>query len=380
MLKKNFDSIQLESFLCKYNIKHGGLKRPFQETFIELTRQCIFRCVHCYLRGIHENTGLTYRELCSIIEQLADMKAYRLSLSGGEIFLRKDLFDIIKYAKRKGFYINLSTTAAMINDDIAKELARLYICDVTISLYGMSNKAYKLVTGCSNGFTRVMRGIKALHKRKVPMTIKTVFLRENFCDLEKFKNWENNNNFYHGRKLWLFHPCFSKCFLTAPFSHVMTNSQMEKFVKKFPEEAKPSLIVTPNPHIGLCGEGGKVIMTINAEGEVSPCLAIRSRTTFRDKPLKDIFLHDPLFKAVRKVILKSATKCLHCEYLKFCSPCVAIFSLFSSKIVCRKPPSIMCKYLYPAVRNRMYKKYYLPMEKKMAPGSKPSSTDKKCNI
>src|SRR5207344_1613779 len=65
---------------------------------LDLTYRCNERCVHCYLD--HDDHGeLTSAEITSLLDQLAGAGVFFLTISGGEIFLRPDLFDILAHAR-----------------------------------------------------------------------------------------------------------------------------------------------------------------------------------------------------------------------------------------------------------------------------------------
>lgn len=90
----------------------------------DLTHRCILRCKHCYLpekdrypsSGYREElkkqnrSELTTQEVYGILDQLAEYGTLFLCFSGGEIFVRRDMMDIIQYAKEKRFNVSLMTT------------------------------------------------------------------------------------------------------------------------------------------------------------------------------------------------------------------------------------------------------------------------------
>ena len=65
----------------------------------DLTYRCNERCVHCYLD--HEDHGeMTRGEVMDVLDQLAAEGTLFLTLSGGELLLRRDFFDILAYARK----------------------------------------------------------------------------------------------------------------------------------------------------------------------------------------------------------------------------------------------------------------------------------------
>ena len=88
---------------------------------LDLTYRCNERCVHCYLD--HDDHGeMTTSEIKHLLDEMADAGVFILTLSGGEIFLRKDFFDLLEHARRLMFCVKLKTNAVLIRE---REAARL---------------------------------------------------------------------------------------------------------------------------------------------------------------------------------------------------------------------------------------------------------------
>src|SRR5580698_9638347 len=80
---------------------------------LDLTYRCNEECIHCYLD--HEDHGeMTTSEIKNLLDQLAEAGVFFLTLSGGEILLRKDFFEILEYARSLLFSVKLKTNAVLI--------------------------------------------------------------------------------------------------------------------------------------------------------------------------------------------------------------------------------------------------------------------------
>ena len=63
---------------------------------LDVTYRCNERCVHCYLD--HDDHGeMTTAEIKDTLDQLADAGVFFLTFSGGEVFLRRDFFEILEF-------------------------------------------------------------------------------------------------------------------------------------------------------------------------------------------------------------------------------------------------------------------------------------------
>lgn len=159
---------------------------PISGSF-ELTYQCNLRCQHCYVSIPKNSEELSYSEVCSILDQLAEIGCFHLNLTGGEIFTRPDLVKVLEYAKKKGFYVILLTNGTLITPEIADCLKELNINKVDISLYGMSETTYESVTQVPGSFQKCLEGIELLRRRNIPMCLKITVLTLNMEEFVQVK-------------------------------------------------------------------------------------------------------------------------------------------------------------------------------------------------
>src|SRR6202042_671069 len=100
------------SLLAEMNQKALNLGLPISVQ-LDITYRCNERCVHCYLN--HDDHGeMTTQEIIHLLDEMADAGVFILTLSGGEIFLRKDFFTILEHARRLMFCVKLKTNAVLI--------------------------------------------------------------------------------------------------------------------------------------------------------------------------------------------------------------------------------------------------------------------------
>src|SRR5579862_4766051 len=101
---------------------------------LDLTYRCNERCIHCYLD--HDDHGeMTSAEIKTLLDQMADAGVFFLTLSGGEILMRKDFFEILEYARMLMFCIKLKTNGVMIREHQAERIRALGVHSVQISIY-----------------------------------------------------------------------------------------------------------------------------------------------------------------------------------------------------------------------------------------------------
>ncbi|MFN7922939.1 MAG: radical SAM protein [Bryobacteraceae bacterium] len=148
---------------------------------VDLTWRCNERCVHCYLDhdGFNE---MSTEEVFSVLDQLAEAGVFFLSLSGGEIFLRKDLFEIIARARRLGFDIKLRTNGMLIGEEEARRIREFGVRQVQISVYSHRPEVHDAITKVRGSLDRTIAAIRRLRGFGLEVIVACVLMRSNRAD------------------------------------------------------------------------------------------------------------------------------------------------------------------------------------------------------
>jgi len=157
---------------------------------LELTYRCNFRCRHCYVpMSYRKKKELKIKEIFSILSQLKDLGCFYLGFTGGEPFVRKDIIDILWFAKKQGFELIIYTNGSLINKEIASQLLRLRPNKIDITIPAMSNPAFEQITRMPGSHRKVFKAIDLLHKRGVKLGFKTCVLKENKSQIKEIQDF-----------------------------------------------------------------------------------------------------------------------------------------------------------------------------------------------
>jgi radical SAM protein with 4Fe4S-binding SPASM domain len=173
-------------------------KRFPSHAMFELTYRCNFKCVHCYITDEHKKSTpadeLNTNEIFNILEQLRDIGCFFLGFTGGEIFLRHDILDIVKHARQLGFAVILLTNGSFIDKETADEIKRLRLNKVEITVHAMNKKIFDKITQSPGSADKVFNTIDILHKRNVPLGIKCCGMQENKDEVAKVSRFARKLN------------------------------------------------------------------------------------------------------------------------------------------------------------------------------------------
>ena len=155
---------------------------------VDLTYRCNEQCVHCYLD--HEDHGeMTTSEIKHLFDQLAEAGVFFLTMSGGEILMRKDFFEILEYARALKFCVKLKTNAVMIRERQADRIRSLGVHSVQISIYSHRPEVHDAITKIPGSLKRSVEAIRFLKAQGLKVTIANVLMLQNLQDYPGVRRW-----------------------------------------------------------------------------------------------------------------------------------------------------------------------------------------------
>ncbi len=169
----------------------AAVRQPAHGTF-ELTGRCNLACRMCYVRQAPGDRAAAAAELpasawLDLAGQAVDDGMVFLLLTGGEVLLRRDFFEIYEPLTRLGLVLALFTNGTLITRDVAARLSEAPPSRTEITLYGATASTFEAVTGVPGSYAACVAGIEALLARRVPLGLKTTLTRRNAVELEAMR-------------------------------------------------------------------------------------------------------------------------------------------------------------------------------------------------
>ena len=152
---------------------------------MSLTNRCNFKCAYCYASAgddAYRVEEMSVEDYKSVFEQLDKMNVHRISLSGGEPFVRKDFFDILAEAERHKFAIVINTNGCLINEEVAKKLRNHRFDRICVTLDGSCAEVHDRIRGIG-AFERALSGIRLLQKYGLPVSTLFTLNKTNIEDM-----------------------------------------------------------------------------------------------------------------------------------------------------------------------------------------------------
>ncbi|SNQ59115.1 radical SAM/SPASM domain-containing protein [Candidatus Methanoperedens nitratireducens] len=153
---------------------------------ITATMACNLYCRHCKFAARKPLPfELKEHEIKRIIDSLVKMDVPAVVIGGGEPLLRKDIYNIIKYASDNDRYIILATNATLINKKVAERLKDAGVDQIGLSLDGASPEVHDAYRGVPGAFHLTTEGLHACQDAGLAISIRSTVGDINAKDILK---------------------------------------------------------------------------------------------------------------------------------------------------------------------------------------------------
>ena len=291
---------------------------------LDLTYRCNERCVHCYLD--HDDHGeMTTPEIRSLLDQLAEAGVFFLTMSGGEILLRKDLFDILEYARALLFCVKLKTNAILIREHQADRIRSLGVDSIQISIYSHRPEIHDAITKVPGSLWRSVDAIRFLRAQGLKVIIANVLMLQNIHDYPGVKALAADLGVAFtidptitprmdgDRSILSLN--INQASLRQVFRDEALVGNVEEFCAPPKQADEDDLDVLP------CSAGHSACY-VSPYGDVYPCVQFPLPSgNVRRTPFLDIWRHSDQLNEVRSIRTRDLPSCSRCVHVVGCTRC-----------------------------------------------------------
>src|SRR6187200_1493731 len=147
----------------------------------EATMRCNLHCEFCYVGDLLNLEGEWRQELTleALSKAFPEQKDFQISLTGGEIFMRKDIMSVLDLFHEKGYACGyLTTNGTIITEERAEALAELaakgFLRHISVSIDG-PGAIHDKARGLKGTFERTCAGLtrlqEAARRKQAPLRV-----------------------------------------------------------------------------------------------------------------------------------------------------------------------------------------------------------------
>lgn len=302
---------------------------------LEITGKCNISCIYCYNSQFNDkkkiSEEMTTEDIKKLINEASEMGCRSFTFSGGDPFLRSDIFEIIEYCHDKK--INFLTNGKLLAEEFVEKISKYpQINEIKITLDGFEghNKLRK-----GSDYKDVIESIKLLKAKGIKVVINTEVTEMNLLEMPKLyqllrdlriDRWRVDLPFILGKyrenyqeyKLPDF-PDFIRIFKGILKDYLDNKPSFEfELFNVFKSEISPSNLIEFDDSIHPCDyRTGSFPMRPNGDMIFCPSL---------DLPMSNFIKEGSLKKAIDKkyehsfynIRVSDIAACQKCKYLKLC--------------------------------------------------------------
>ncbi|MGB6431802.1 MAG: radical SAM protein [Candidatus Acidiferrales bacterium] len=291
---------------------------------LDLTYRCNEQCVHCYLD--HEDHGeMTTTEIKKLLDELARAGVLFLTMSGGEILLRKDFFEILEHARALLFCVKLKTNAVLIRERQAERIRSLAVQSVQISIYSHRPEVHDSITKVPGSLKRSLEAIRLLKAHGLKVTIADVLMLQNVQDYPGVRALAAELGV-----VFTIDPTITPKMdgdrsilnLNVDPTALRKVFQDESLVGSVDEFCGPPKEPDEDDLSGLPCSAGHTACYVSPYGDVFPCVQFPLPSgNVRHNSFLEIWRHSEQLKEVRRITLRELPSCSQCVHGVSCTRC-----------------------------------------------------------
>lgn len=153
---------------------------------------CNNNCIFCYVHNKRKkDMDKTTKELKKDIYESRQRGTTEIAFLGGEPTIRKDIFELVRFASQQGFReIKLTTNGRMLSyPEFVDKLVENGITKALFSIHGSKPEIHDKQTRVKGSFEQIMQGIRNVKRHhNVIIETNSTITKENYFDLPNMAN------------------------------------------------------------------------------------------------------------------------------------------------------------------------------------------------
>lgn len=338
--------------------------------YIHPTFRCNLQCIYCYNKKERKELGggaeLNTGEWFDVMDQAKDFKVEQIVFTGGEPLLRKDIFELAKYANSIGMSSQLLTNALLINEGNIDRITSTF-GSVGLSLDSHIKEKNDFQRG-RGAYESTINAIKLLEKNKHEYNVTVVVTKHNVLELPGLYKFllEELGCVKIFPNLYIPTSRETVDLLPGLEDYLEATDRANRMVEDFYGEDKLSVLTFHGTlerkyHCGAAA--GEISM--GPDGTVYPCQALQKKEfsagSIKDQGLKEIYYDSPILKKFRHCTVDNIEVCRDCDVKNLCGGgCRSLAYNLFGKIDCHN--SYSCEYLKSLAHGMLWNSSCIPID------------------
>lgn len=298
-----------------------------------LTKKCNLQCPHCYLdAGAPAERELTTDECRDVIDEMKSLGTEMLILTGGEPLLRKDIYEIARYASSKEMWVVMGTNGVLLTDEVAEKMVECGVKGVGISIDSLDPEKHNQFRGGPDAWKHSVKALEICQEHDLEVLVQTTITEMNRNEIPEMIE------FAREKGAWAFNLYFlvqtGRGQQMNDLSPEETEAVLTELVER-QDDYRPMLVrakcapqfkqIAYEKGMGGLESGGCMAGTeycrITPGGDITPCpyMDVVAGNVL-DTSFRDAWNTSPVLRELRD-LNQLKGKCGECEFKELCGGC-----------------------------------------------------------
>jgi len=261
-------------------------------------------------------------EAKKLLEQLRKLGVISVLLSGGEIFLRNDIFDIISYAREMHMRVTLLSNASLLDRAKIAKLSKLYVTEFSTTIFSMNPTINDSITKTERSLAAILVNLQLLKEYGIKTKVKMPIMKKNAHCVDDVVAYCNENQFEFmpsfSISLKMDGECSPKNLRIDQGCMQRNLTKIDSYFESVKNKLKTPAKNDPCPAI-FCS------FSIDCNGDVFPCNSVPYKVgNIFEESVIDIWNHSERLKYIQSIKMMDLEDCIKCPYASDCDPCIGL--------------------------------------------------------
>jgi radical SAM protein with 4Fe4S-binding SPASM domain len=319
-----------------------------EELWVYVTNRCNLRCKHCLVRGGEvSKEELTVEKFKETLKDAVGLGTKRFFFTGGEPFLRDDIFELIRYVTDElKIELVILTNGTLFDEGTVKRLARFPRLVIQVSLEGPTAETNDPIRG-KGAHRKSLKGIGLLRSHGLRTIVTSTATRKNISEIPTLSDLLHKKDVKTHHVLWVHkrgraatNPVTVD---TEKLAHLMMDLKKKSIKVDNWESFKARVYGKRGTKVDGC-HAVYSSLCVDSNGDVYPCPSLNGDPKFIMGNIKDglekVWLSSGTAEWFRNLSVIHIEGCRACEFRFFCGGgcrCQAYFGSEKPNILAKDP-------------------------------------------
>jgi len=286
---------------------------------LEITQICNLACKHCYnfdrtkqATPNNQQEHMSSAQIENAIEQLRDLGALWINLSGGEPLTHPDILRFVNKASECHLIPRLKTNGLLFDEAMAERLKRAGLKGLDVSIYGASEETYEKFTK-RPGKEKAFNALKIAKEKGFDISASIIIHKLNLSELSQMIS--------QCQKLGVKFQLSDEITERYDKSPGARDYEIDgNDMKMLLSSEHGQLFKYKNHEQGLQCSCAKTVIGIGFDGSVYPCIGAPILAgNIKEQALAEIWKNSPVFSKIRNLRKEDFKSCNTCDFIDHCN-------------------------------------------------------------